>query len=183
MHPNDNHEIKALEIWPETEFAYFCICLYIYTTMNKQERHELIRNTIRNQKVGTQEDLVKILENQGVELTQATLSRDLKQLRAARVADPVRGLVYVLADEFVKQQTQEISTTGFHSIVFSGNLAIIKTLPAYSHTLADTIDKAAIPEILGTIAGNDTILLVLTENTSSEEVKKALAVFIHELRQ
>lgn len=149
--------------------------------MSKAERLVVIRELIQTKTITTQEELLKILQSQGIELTQATLSRDLKQLRAARVPNSLQEMVYVLSDDIVNNNPQSSIHTplqGFLSMKISLNLAIIKTLPAYSHTIADTLDKLDLDEILGTVAGNDTILVVLQENTNKnlfiQNLKKGL---------
>ncbi|MFC2152233.1 hypothetical protein ACFLSE_06860, partial [Bacteroidota bacterium] len=72
---------------------------------------------------------------------------------------------------------------GFLAIEFSGNIVVIKTLPAYSHTIADAIDKAEMNEVLGTIAGNDTVFAVVRENYTPEKIKKAFIKALPELKE
>lgn len=119
---------------------------------------------------------------EGFQLTQATLSRDLKQLKVAKAASMNGNYVYVLPNNTMyKRMTDPQSAsemlrhTGFLSIEFSGNIAVIKTRPGYASSLAYDIDNNHFHEIIGTIAGDDTIMLVMREGCTRTELKQALA--------
>jgi len=110
------------------------------------------------------------LRKEGFTLTQATLSRDLKQLKVAKAASMNGKYVYVLPNETMYRRSHKplsagemLSNPGFLSINFSGNLGVIKTRPGYASSIAYNIDNSNVPEILGTIAGDDTIIIVLRE--------------------
>ena len=85
---------------------------------------------------------------------------------------------YMLPDAFgaehIKNNADKTTTDGFLSIEFSGNLGVIKTIPAFSHTVASAIDNSEVRSIAGTLAGNDTIICVIREGHSSSDVKKEL---------
>jgi transcriptional regulator of arginine metabolism len=153
--------------------------------MNKEKRLDAIGQIITNQKIQSQEELLIILINQGFELTQATLSRDLKHLKVGRIPSDL-GFTYVISNDFI-HSSNEVSHSpveiGFKSIELSDNMAVIKTLPAYSHAVADAIDKANIYEILGTVAGNDTVFVVIRENISSVQLINAIANKLPELKK
>ena len=128
------------------------------------------------------EELLAELEKEGFQLTQATLSRDLKQLKVAKAASMNGNYVYVLPNNTMyKRMTDPQSAsemlrhTGFLSIEFSGNIAVIKTRPGYASSLAYDIDNNHFHEIIGTIAGDDTIMLVMREGCTRTELKQALA--------
>ena len=111
-----------------------------------------------------------MLRKEGFTLTQATLSRDLKQLKVAKAASMNGKYVYVLPNETMYRRSHKplsagemLSNPGFLSINFSGNLGVIKTRPGYASSIAYNIDNSNVPEILGTIAGDDTIIIVLRE--------------------
>ena len=110
--------------------------------------------------------------DKGFELTQATLSRDLKQLKVAKVPLPEGDYVYTIPG--VKNMTDEASNRfmaqGWISIDFSGNLAVIKTKPGFANGIASIIDQRGAYEIFGTIAGDDTILVILREGYSKPDV-------------
>ncbi|OFX89360.1 MAG: hypothetical protein A2W99_13770 [Bacteroidetes bacterium GWF2_33_16] len=152
--------------------------------MTKEKRLKAIRQIITTKKVGSQEELINNLTDLGFELTQATLSRDLKQLKVGRIPYQ-HGFKYVISDEFVSIQNPKNYSPlafGFLAIEFSHNIAIIKTMPAYSHTIADAIDRAEMNEIIGTVAGNDTIIAVIREGVSHDQVLKAMSKYLPELK-
>jgi transcriptional regulator of arginine metabolism len=95
-------------------------------------------------------------------MTQATLSRDLKYLKVAKMPDSERGYIYMLTERQMINATdnEEISLTGFISIDFAQNMAIIKTLPGHASSFAYALDQLNSYEIAGTIAGDDTILVI-----------------------
>jgi transcriptional regulator of arginine metabolism len=144
----------------------------------KLQRQVAIRNIISQNKVTSQEELLMLLKSKGFESTQATLSRDIKMLKIAKTPDPHGGYVYVLPAEIVaakgsgerRAPGRGFVGEGFVSIDFSGNLAVIKTKPAYASSIALLIDEAASYVILGTIAGDDTIFLVLREGVEKGDV-------------
>lgn len=117
------------------------------------------------------------MEAEGFIVTQATLSRDLKQLKVAKAASMNGRYVYVLPNETMYRRVQKplparemMLTPGFLSIQFSGNIGVIKTRPGYASSIAYNIDNSDIPEILGTIAGDDTIMIVVKEGVQEFEI-------------
>lgn len=156
---------------------------------NKADRLQAIKEVISATRVSGQEELLKILLNKGFDLTQATLSRDLKLLQVVKIAAVDGGYTYVFPEKAGVQDVHRKHqgafngvTTGFISIEFSGSLAVIKTRPGYASGLAYDIDSHISKEVIGTIAGDDTILLVLREGISREEVTNALSVFIPNIK-
>jgi transcriptional regulator of arginine metabolism len=152
---------------------------------DKYERLDAIKLIISNKEVSNQEELLNELARNGYVLTQATLSRDLKRLKVAKAASMSGRYVYVLPNNTMYKRTTEMQSihemmmhTGFVSIRFSGNLAVIKTRPGYASSLAYDIDNRDIYEVLGTIAGDDTILLVMREDVDRAEVVEALSAVI-----
>ena len=136
----------------------------------KDRRLEAIKMIISGKEVGSQEEVLNELRKEGFTLTQATLSRDLKQLKVAKAASMNGKYVYVLPNETMYRRSHKplsagemLSNPGFLSINFSGNLGVIKTRPGNAKTIAYNIDNSNVPEILGTIAGDDTIIIVLRE--------------------
>lgn len=153
---------------------------------NKTQRLLVIRNILTSKKISNQEELLHELENIGYNYTQATLSRDLKYLKVSKVADPDGGYIYRIpgidVDYIGPQSIEEFPLTGFESIEFSNNLAIIKTFPGYASGIASRIDGANIFEILGSIAGDDTILLIPREGITRKDVLNALSELIPEVK-
>lgn len=133
--------------------------------------------------------MLTALKNEGFQLTQATLSRDLKQLKVAKAATMRGNYVYVLPnDTMYKRVTTPHSiremqqVPGFLSINFSGNIGVIKTRPGYASSIAYNIDNNHIDEILGTIAGDDTIFIVVKQGFAKEEVIRALSVVVPNMK-
>ena len=155
----------------------------------KNSRMETLKMLISRQELSSQEEVLKALSKEGYKLTQATLSRDLKQLKVAKAASMNGKYVYVLPNETMYKRVSNprslkemMMTPGFLSINFSGNMIVIKTRPGYASSIAYNIDNHDIPEILGTIAGDDTIFLVKKEDASEEALLKSLANAIPELK-
>ncbi|MDD4515237.1 arginine repressor [Massilibacteroides sp.] len=146
----------------------------------KQERLKAIRHIIETQDIESQEELLQLLNEQGYSTTQATLSRDIRQLKIAKI-HANGSYVYRFPGHAVTQQTQtqNKSTQPYPNIEFSGNLAVVKTPPGYAMGIAYDIDTHAPEEIVGTIAGDDTILIIPREGYSRENVAKALERFIN----
>ena len=143
----------------------------------KNNRLEALRLIISSQQLGSQDELLNALQKEGFKLTQATLSRDLKQLKVAKAASMSGNYVYVLPNETMYKRVstpnsirEMMKVPGFVSINFSGNMGIIKTRPGYASSIAWNIDNSDIPQIIGTIAGDDTIFIVIKEGMSKEYV-------------
>ena len=147
----------------------------------KNSRIETLKMLISSKELGSQEEVLKALKKEGFQLTQATLSRDLKQLKVAKAASMNGKYVYVLPNETmykrvssVQSAREMLSTPGYMSLNFSGNMGVLKTRPGYASLIAYNIDNADIPQVLGTIAGDDTIFLVLKEGCSRQKVIEEL---------
>lgn len=147
----------------------------------KTRRLEALKVLISSTELSSQEEVLQALRKEGFTLTQATLSRDLKQLKVAKAASMNGKYVYVLPNETMYKRIHKpisplkmLQTPGFISINFSGNISIIKTRPGYASSIAYNIDASNLPEILGTIAGDDTIVIVIKEGVSHEEVTESL---------
>jgi transcriptional regulator of arginine metabolism len=154
---------------------------------SRTQRLLAIRKLIENQKISSQEELVSKLSKKGFSLTQATLSRDLKYLRAAKIADAARGYIYFLPSRETEQvnllSDESFPLNGFVSIEFAWHLGVIRTLPGYAPSIASAIDNMGNWQIIGTIAGDDTILLIPREGITKEEVKNILSRLIPEVTQ
>lgn len=153
--------------------------------MDRVYRLDLIADILRKQSISSQDDLYKELQNQGVNVTQATLSRDLKTLRASRVTDDSGKARYVLMDQATPlYPNTELPDhlSGVQSVEFSGQLGVIKTLPGFASAVAFHIDQIQIPEIMGTIAGDDTVLLIARTDVSPNELAGVLTRHFPSLR-
>ncbi|MBC8004338.1 MAG: ArgR family transcriptional regulator [Verrucomicrobia bacterium] len=153
---------------------------------NRTKRQLAIKQIILSGRISSQDELLHIMKDQGYDLTQATLSRDLKILKVAKVSDPTLGYVYVIP-EGVNNDTQRENSRinfladGFRDLQFSGNLAVIKTMPGYASSLAAVIDNAEPFEIIGTIAGDDTILLIMREGVTHSDLVNSLILIMPKL--
>ena len=155
----------------------------------KNNRLEALRLIISSQQLGSQDELLTALQKEGFKLTQATLSRDLKQLKVAKAASMSGNYVYVLPNETMYKRVSTPNTIremmkvpGFMSINFSGNIGIIKTRPGYASSIAWNIDNSDISEILGTIAGDDTIFIVIKEGTKHQEIINTLSEVVPNMK-
>ena len=156
----------------------------------KTNRLEALRLIISSQQLGSQDELLNALQKEGFKLTQATLSRDLKQLKVAKAASMSGNYVYVLPNEtmYTRVSTphsirEMMRVPGFISINFSGNMGIIRTRPGYASSIAWNIDNSDIPEILGTIAGDDTIFIVIKEGIKHQQVVEALSDVVPNMKE
>ena len=147
----------------------------------KNSRMEALKMLISSNELGSQEEVLQALKREGFKITQATLSRDLKQLKVAKAASMNGKYVYVLPNETMyKRVNKPLSaiemtrTPGFISINYSGNIGVIKTRPGYASSIAYNIDNSSIPEILGTIAGDDTIFIVMKEGSHQDTLTDTL---------
>ena len=147
----------------------------------KNNRLEALRMIISSQELGSQEELLSALQKEGFQLTQATLSRDLKQLKVAKASSMSGNYVYVLPNDTMYKRVstpskvrEMMEVPGFLRINFSGNMGVIKTRPGYASAIAWNIDGSDIPQIIGTIAGDDTIFIVIKEGVSHRDVINAL---------
>jgi transcriptional regulator of arginine metabolism len=155
----------------------------------KNNRLEALRLIISSQQLGSQDELLNALQKEGFKLTQATLSRDLKQLKVAKAASMSGNYVYVLPNETMYKRVstpnsirEMMKVPGFVSINFSGNLGIIKTRPGYASSIAWNIDNSDVPEILGTIAGDDTIFIAIKEGIKHQEIVDALSDIVPNMK-
>lgn len=154
---------------------------------NRKQRIELMVKLIRNKCIGSQDELAAQLAQHGYEVTQATLSRDLKMLKTTKVPTDRGTYVYMLPDsntlkdKLLARGRMDLNTnyqSGFISLTFSGNIAIIKTRNGYAAGLAYDIDMHEFPEIIGTIPGSDTIFAVIREGVTQAEARKVLATIL-----
>ena len=130
--------------------------------MSKRERHAQILDVITENRVNSQESLRELLLERGTEVTQATLSRDIRELRLVKVPDADGTGQYSLPDEWESTPPLEsLLPTLFRSVDGVDHLLVIHTLKGAAQTVAAAIDWEEWPEVVGTLAGDDTILIIL----------------------
>ncbi len=143
----------------------------------KKDRQSALREIIESEPVSKQEDLRRLLEAQGFKVTQATLSRDIKALKIIKSPDSEGDYVYTLPGKknHLTAMERKRLPEGIISLDFSNGFGVIKTPPGYAGVIALDIDNLKDDCILGTIAGDDTILLIPREGCGKEEILKALS--------
>lgn len=155
----------------------------------KAERLLAIREVVTEQIVSSQEQLMNELANRGYSLTQATLSRDIKELQIAKVSTGKGKYQYRISPNSVyKQNIQPIQIVGTDvsrswtvSLEFSGQVAVLKTRPGYASVVADIVDKSQNDGIMGTLAGDDTVLMILRANADQKTVVRALSLWLPDI--
>ena len=137
---------------------------------------------VSSQELSTQDELLRELEAAGFPTTQATLSRDLRQLRITKGPNEQGVSVYLLPERRRYHRVsdthvtvQKMNSLGALSVKFSGNMAVVHTPPGHAAHVALDIDNAHVPEILGTIAGDDTVMMLLAEDAERPMVLNRLA--------
>ena len=130
----------------------------------KNDRQAAILSIIENQDIETQEELADALRQRGIQVTQATVSRDIKELRLLKVLTPMGTYKYATADKaengltdrFIRMLAESVL-----SVAASANMIVIKTLSGSAAVAAEALDSFHWPEVLGTIAGDNTIFMVV----------------------
>jgi transcriptional regulator of arginine metabolism len=141
-----------------------------------EARREAIRRLIRGRRVATQEDLRTLLAGQGFEVTQGTLSRDLARLGARRAPGVEGGTVYELPPEGTTAPPGVIEALNplVRGIRDNGTLVVVHTTPGAAQAVALALDQARLPEVLGTIAGDDTVFVAPMQAASASRLTRVL---------
>ena len=133
--------------------------------MKKQERHQLIRNLVETRKIETQEDLANALLESGIRVTQATVSRDIKELMLVKVSDMRGSYHYSIPKErnhmMSSDQLERLVRNSVISVRSGGNLVVLHTLPGTAQGVAFAIDSMKWIGVMGTVAGDDTIFVAI----------------------
>lgn len=130
----------------------------------KNNRKTTVCDIIRSRKIHTQEELMQALEEKGIRVTQATLSRDIKEIGAIKTPDPEEGTFYSLPHSNNRRHVQ------IDGLEISGQLCVLHAQPGFAPAIASVIDEEHIPGVMGTIAGDDTVLMMLREDAGRNEV-------------
>ncbi len=144
----------------------------------KEKRHMRIKEIVSQYEIETQEDLVKALEESGYPVTQATISRDIKELHLIKVVGSNGRYKYAIpiatstvTIELLRRKLVEV----FVSIARAKNLLVIKVMPGNAHSIAAMLDGLNKANVLGTIAGDDTILIVCSDDEAAIGLSQVLA--------
>jgi len=143
----------------------------------KAKRQALIREIVENQSIQTQEELADALRERGMVVTQATVSRDIKEMHLLKVLSEEGGYRYATMDKSEQGTNDRLIRMLSDSVVdasSANNLIVIHTLPGSAHVAGEAVDSLRWPEVLGTIAGDNTILVIVRSN---EEVEAVLRRF------
>ena len=149
--------------------------------MQKTKRLLAIEKIIAEENISTQDELLKILKGKGISCTQATLSRNLRQLGVGRIADGTGGYRYSLSENTrgtVSSPLKLNIVPVIQDIVEAKGLMVIRTIPGNASNTAFFIDGAGRYEIAGTIAGDDTILLIPRDGVTVQQVHTCLEIIL-----
>jgi|TARA_B110001454_G_scaffold197730_1_gene201406 transcriptional regulator of arginine metabolism len=147
--------------------------------MSKHQRQHRVARLLAGHMVTSQEQLVGLLADDGVESTQATVSRDLDDLGAVKVRVSGGESVYAIpehpADRVVPiDQLRRVMGEWVVEVESSGNLVVLRTPPGSAHVVASALDRTGIEGSIGTVAGDDTLMVVAAEGTTGENLAVAL---------
>jgi transcriptional regulator of arginine metabolism len=145
--------------------------------MNRNERHAAILRLVREQALSTQTELADALRREGHEVVQTTVSRDIHELGLIKVRDAGGRLVYAFPEDGgYSEELSDALTRWALTVEASGNLVVVTTPYGYASALAQAIDVARHPHIAGTIAGENTVLLVSREPLTGAELADEIRV-------
>ena len=141
--------------------------------MNKFDRQGAILRLVNERKLGTQTELAEALRNQGFDAVQTTVSRDIAQLGLVKVRDEDGRLVYALPGAADLDRLSELTSALRRyavTLVPTGNLLVIQTPPGHAHALALVLDTAALGDVAGTVAGDDTIFVAARDGLTGADL-------------
>src|SRR5947208_13808793 len=148
--------------------------------VGKPQRQHRIARLLEEQVISSQVQLVELLATDGIVATQGTVSRDLEELGAVKVRIPGGQMAYAIPelakDRLAPEEVLKKSLTEFLvETTHSANLAVLRTPPGSAHVLASALDRAGLPDVLGTVAGDDTVLVVCPPPDGGQKVSARLA--------
>ena len=142
--------------------------------MTKTYRQGQILKLIRNQKISTQEDLAHELGKLGIAATQVTLSRDIRDLRLVKTRDGYQEM----AAEETGPGFSMLAAEFLNDVLRAQNLVVLKTSPGHANSVAVALDNEEWPQVVGTIAGDDTILVITPDGPTAEAVQEKLLALL-----
>ena len=145
----------------------------------KPQRQHRIARLLEHNAVTSQAQVVDLLAGEGVVATQATVSRDLEELGAVKVRMPGGETVYAVPQfeerPAPEEQLKRVFSEWVVEVAHSGNLVVLRTPPGSAHVVGSAIDRAGLPDVLGTVAGDDTVLVVAPEGMEGANVARRLS--------
>jgi transcriptional regulator of arginine metabolism len=150
--------------------------------MAKSERHTVIRELVQQNRVASQEQLRELLAARGFDVTQATLSRDIRELRLVKIPDAEAGTHYTLPPETWDQRPAiaRLLPTLYVGAEGTGNLILVRTLAGGAQAVAEALDWEEWPEVMGTLGGDDSILVILRDPKHLQTVLDRLEALAEE---
>jgi transcriptional regulator of arginine metabolism len=148
--------------------------------LGKPQRQHRIARLLETHAVTSQARLVELLAEEGVNATQATVSRDLDELGAVKVRVPGGETVYAVPELAFDQLAPEdhlrrVFSDWVVEVAWSANLVVLRTPPGSAHVVGSALDRAGVREVVGTVAGDDTVLVVVSEEAGGAGVARRLA--------
>ncbi len=144
--------------------------------MTKTYRQGQILKLIRTRRISTQEELANELGKQGIAATQVTLSRDIRELKLVKTSEGYREML----PEEVGPSFEMLATEFLHDVRAAQNLVVLKTSPGHANSVAVALDNEEWPEVVGTLAGDDTILVIAPDMSTAEKVRARFMDLIKE---
>ncbi len=149
----------------------------------KARRQQALVALLRGRQCSSQAALLAALRAQGFDATQATVSRDLEELGAVKVRGPDGRLVYAAAPSdgapgVSEAELRRVLDLSLLSVIPAGNLVVLRTPPGHANVLASTLDRAGLAGVAGTVAGDDTVLVVCADRTSGKAMARRLGVLV-----
>jgi transcriptional regulator of arginine metabolism len=145
-----------------------------FTMNSKQNRISQITQIIENDIVRSQNDIITKLNERGVEITQASLSRYLKEIKASRIPDGMGGYIYKIPENNGTTQTVSIASE-IISVEFVGqSIVVIRTGGGYANAVSALIDSRKLQHFAGTVSGDDTIIIVIRDGYTRHQIKQTL---------
>ena len=144
-----------------------------------QRQHRVVR-ILEQHAVSSQGQVVELLAAEGVVATQATVSRDLEEIGAVKARMPGGDLVYVIPEQAKDRPAPEehlkrVLGEWVVEVSFSANVVVLRTPPGSAHVVGSAVDRAGLADVLGTVAGDDTVLVVATERAGGKSVARRLS--------
>ncbi len=144
--------------------------------MDKQKRQQILLDIVTKVEVDTQEEIIKLLNEQGLNVTQATVSRDIKEMGLVKTSGRVKKYKYAQVTQIHKDSAKLLNLfkAAVNSIDSAQNLVVVKTIIGNANAVAAAIDAQRIPGVIGTLAGDDTVLVVTKDNDDANFVIEEL---------
>lgn len=143
----------------------------------KKERQALIRELVEKYEIETQEDLAERLVEAGFSVTQATVSRDIREMKLTKISKSDGSFKYAILTEsehYLSDKYIRVLKNGYTSMETAQNILVVKTVAGMAMAVAAAIDSMHLREIVGSIAGDDTIMMVLHDNQDAEKVREMI---------